>query len=208
MVQDRGAAGSTRGRPMGREAEGQVSFAGATGEARLLLEAEVLILRGALRARIARSSLGGVAVEGDDLLLATPDGPLRATLGARAAEGFARALAKPPPGLAEKLGVSADRRVFLLTPLRDAALLAALDGRTSPTAAEAALTLAELPGSAVLESLLPTLPDLPFWGATAKGRSAFPDAALRERMRAAGWIDSKSCAVSALLTATRYSRRH
>jgi hypothetical protein len=194
-----------KGMPMGREAQGMVQFRGQSGAGKLLLEPEGLILRGDLRGRIARAEIGTAAVDGEDLVIATPDGPLRVTLGAKEAGLWLKALARPLPSLAEKLGLSASRPAFALTPLSDAALRAAAEGCITADQTAAAMMLAELPDRATFDAILPRLTGLPVWLVTVKGKaSALPDDALRPVLRGLGFIDSKSCAVSNRMTATRY----
>jgi len=190
---------------MGREASGEIRFAGKAGPGRLLLEAEALILRGTVRAQIARGAIRGFDVAGDTLRIETEAGPVEADLGPREAAAWLRALAKPPPSLADKLGIAPDRAVLRLGPVTDAALLAAVGqaGDGPP-----ALALAEVETLAALEAVLEAMaahPGLPLWTVTPKGaNSPLPDATLRARMRAAGWRDAKSCAVSPRMTASRW----
>ena len=48
---------------------------------------------------------------------------------------------------------------------------------------------------------------LPLWTVYPKGKAGqFGDTAIRTALRDAGWRDTKSCAVSERLTATRYNR--
>ena len=57
-------------------------------------------------------------------------------------------------------------------------------------------------------SVLDANPNLPIWMIYPKGKAAQPsDAEIRSHLRGMGLIDTKSCAVSAQLTATRYIRR-
>lgn len=194
---------------MGREAQGQIGFQGKAGPGKLLLESDALILRGAAPGRIARDEVTGFAVQGDDLVIQTRQGDVVAALGAKEAAAWVRALAKPVPGLAEKLGISAARPVCVLGPLTDDLLMAAVADLTMP-ANGTTLFLAELPDAAAFEAALAVLarhPDAAFWGVTVKGRSAFPEAQLRAQMRGLGYVDSKSCAVSDRMTATRYAQR-
>ena len=192
---------------MGREAEAEANFAGTNGAVRAILEAQDLILRGAVKARFPRQTISGFHADGPDLVVQTAQGPLRLTLGEREAVRWVTALAKAPPGLTAKLGLGADRLVHLLTPLTDSTLIAATAPFVTP-AATAACLLAELPDAACFADLQPQLarwPTLAFWGATRKGRaSAFSENALRCLMRAMGYMDVKNCAVSAEWTATRY----
>ena len=190
---------------MGREAAGEMRFDGKAGPGKLLLEAEGLILRGAVRMQIAREAITGFAVEDDVLRIETDRGPLEATLGAREAAAWLRALAKPPPSLADKLGIGTGRAVLRLGPVTDAALLAALAraGDGPPV-----LAIAEVESLPALETALAAMsahPGLPLWTVTPKGAdSPLPEITLRVRMRAAGWRDAKSCAVSPRMTACRW----
>ena len=193
---------------MGREAEAWVVLGGVAAQVKLLLESDVLILRKPFGLRIPRGDLTGALVQGEALLLQTPQGPLRADLGAAQAAAWAKALAKPPPTLAQKLGVSQQTPARAMTPLTDAALLAACADATVP---DAAMGIAELPDLAALQALLAQMntPGLSaVWCVTRKGKAApFPESTLREALRGAGWIDTKTAAVSAELTATRFNRR-
>lgn len=197
---------------MGREATGEISFGGQSGPGKLLLEAEEVIARGTLRLRLPRSALTGWQADQDGavLVLNTAQGALRARLRAREVAAWLKALDRPAPGLAQKLGIAPDRRAWVIGPVTDAALAAALEGAKSDSPASATLALAELTDEAALGAALAALEGtrLPFWAIAPKGPSSpLPDATLRARMRAAGWTDSKSCAVSDRMTATRYHRR-
>ncbi len=172
-----------------------------------MLEATELLLRSALKARIPRADLAGFAVEGDDLVVLTPAGALRVSLGAAQAALWLKTLQKPAPSLAAKLGISPQNPAFVIGNLSDAALIAALQGCTL---GDAALFVAELPDQAAFEVALAVIlpqPQARFWGVTRKGTTlGFSEADLRAQMRGAAFIDSKSCAVSALHTTTGYAR--
>ena len=92
--------------------------------------------------------------------------------------------------------------------MTDADLQAALSGGVSPAATT---LLAELNDAAQLDAALQALTDpslTAFWGVTVKGKaSRLPEATLRSRLRDAGFIDTKSCAVSQTRSATRFQRR-
>lgn len=185
-----------------------MAWQGQSGRCRVLLESDALILRGEVRARLGRASLGHAVAEGDDLRIATPAGLLVITLGAAAAERWAEALARPLPSLAGKLGVGPDRPALVLGEVDDPALEAALDGARTGDAARAAALVAVVTTPAALDAALDLAaahPALPLWCIHARGRGAEPsDAAIRARLRAAGMIDTRSSAVSERLTATRY----
>lgn len=193
---------------MGREAEAAVRFAGQSGRAKLLLESKELILRGGLRAKLPRAGLGPVSARDGVLRIETAEGVLEADLGP-AAEAWAKAVLKPAPGLAEKLGLRADRRALVFGAITGTELAEAVApfGSAAP---EAAMVLAELPDAAGFAAVWAAARPLalPFWGVTRKGKaSAFAEADLRAALRAEGWMDNKTCAVSAEWTATRFALR-
>ncbi len=196
---------------MGREAICRIRWQGESAEAKVLLEATELILRGGLRARIARTDISAVAVAGADLCLGIGGQTLTLELGARLAESWRTALNKRPPSLAQKLGVGPVARVFVASPLSDPTLVGALTGVRAEAVGDAALLLAEIHAPADLAkalALAQSQPQLPIWCVAGKGAaSPLRDADIRAAMRSAGFIDTKSCAVSDRLTATRYGKR-
>ncbi len=192
---------------MGREATGHITYLGQSGTAKLLLESQELIVRGAVKTRIPRADILEYGSQDEVLWIETTQGRLVADLGAKVAALWPQALAKAPPSLGEKLGVSATKRVLLLTEARDPDLQSALVGSTAQTMSNAVMTLAELYAPNELAAILPRLGHLPFWGITRKGKnSVFNDDALRATLRAQGWVDTKSCSVSTTMTGTRYHR--
>ncbi len=195
---------------MGREAEALCHWAGTSGQAHILLESAEIILRGEVRARIPRASIRSFRADGGDLTVDAAAGRLVAELGGTLAASWAAALAKPPPSLAAKLGVGPGKPAFVMGDLSDAALADALSGATVSAASDAALIVAVLLFRADLDpalSLATAHPALPVWCVYAKGPRADPgDAAVRAAFRAAGWMDTKTSAVSERLTATRYNR--
>jgi hypothetical protein len=195
---------------MGREAEGQVQFRGQAGLARIVLESDALILRGDLRARVARGDLLAWHGRDDDLCVETTAGPLVLTLGAAEVARWCKALDKPLPTLAEKLGL-AGQALWILTPVGDATLEAALVGATQAEGPGATLALAVLRDKADLDAVSAVVaqnPALPLWAVHEKGpRAGVPDSVVRAVLRAAGLVDTKACAVSPTLSGTRYQRR-
>lgn len=193
---------------MGKEAEAQIRFGGKSGYGKILLEPKGIILRGEVRATLSRDQIATYSVEGEDLRLTTDQGVIEVTMGTKAAAAWVKALAKPVPGLADKLGIGVNAPVSVLGNLQDPVLLQAISGFVSNASP---LFLAELTSQSDFNLVLLRLQseaDPTFWGVTAKGKnSGFSDAELRRQMRAAGYIDSKSCAVSDRNTATRYGRK-
>ncbi|MEC4592882.1 MULTISPECIES: hypothetical protein [Nitrospirillum] len=197
---------------MGLEAVCHVTWQGGAGEVKALLESRELILRGEIRRTVPVAAITAVAVEGDDLVLATPDGPLILTLGADAATHWARKLTTPPPTLAQKLGVSPAAPVLVIGTADDSALAAALKGAVAATPAEARLALAVVRDVADLERAVAAHAGLPpgaaLWIVHGKGpKTLFGETPVRAWMRAAGFMDTKICAVSDTLSATRYNPR-
>ena len=194
---------------MGREATAHCQWAGQSGEAKVLLEAQEIILRGAIKARIPRSAITSFVAIGEDLHVESSEGKLVASLGLKEAAKWAEALAKPAPSLASKLGVGGASPAFLFGETDDEELLDALAGHHRvATEAGAALIVAVIDGSASLDAAATLAGDRFLWCVYPKGKGvAFGDMDVRGHLRAAGWIDSKTTAVSAKLTATRYRRR-
>lgn len=192
---------------MGREAFVEASYAGRSGKARALLEAEGIILRRPLGLTIARGSIRALTVEGGDLVGQAEQGPFRLSLGAGEALKWKGLLERPLPTLAEKLGLASGLAVWTFGTLDGPELEGALAGIASVGPSGAAQGIARVDGPEAMEAVAALAPS-PVWIVHGKGRAAtFGDTAVRAAMRAEGWIDVKSCAVSEALSATRYRRR-
>jgi len=193
---------------MGREAVVNAEAGAEAGEVKALLETRELILRGALRRRYPKEALEGVRVDGDTLCFTVAGEAVRLHLGQKLAGAWAKAIATPPPSLRAKLGLDKGAKAFLIGSCDDAALTEALDGALTRDAAEAAMFVACIDGPdelAVARAAQAASPVLPVWTIYPKGKNVtFGDTAIREAMRAAGFRDTKACAVSDQLTATRY----
>jgi hypothetical protein len=196
---------------MGREAIALCTWQGQSAEAKVLLESQEIILRGGIKARIPRGTITAFVAEGEALSVTAPEGTLVAQLGAKEAGKWAEALARPAPSLASKLGIGGEKPAFLLGETDDEALLDALAGHHRVDRAEqSAVIVALIDGVASLDEALELAGEhaLMLWCIYPKGKSAvFGDTAIRSHLRAAGWMDNKSCAVSEQLTATRYARK-
>lgn len=191
---------------MGRETTTQVRYGDREGSAKVLLEGDALILRKPVAARIPRAELRDPKVEGDALTLTGPEGRLTLFLGADQAVKWLTAIQTPPPSLANKLGVKPGLPVWTCGIFDTPELADALSGADASPVEAAALGLVRA-GSA--DDLLAALAAAgreppPLWIIHGKGPAAFGDAAVRVLMRDRGWIDSKACAVSEDLSATRY----
>lgn len=192
---------------MGREAEGHASFRGQSGAVKAYLESDGIILRGEVRGKLPRSGLMGWRVEGDDLCLSSDGEPLVLTLGAKEAAAWVKALEKPVPSLAQKLGVSATARAWVIGGPRPEELAVALAGAEAAGPDGAAVIVAVLTGPSDLEAALAAgqRHRLRVWCVHGKGKgAAVPDARVREVFRTAGWMDIKTSAVSEGFSATLY----
>lgn len=196
---------------MGRETVAVAHWRGEVAEVKALLESQEIILRGTIRARMARSGIANVAVDGEVLTLLSDGEPLVLGLGAKEAAKWRDTLAKPPPSLASKLGIGEGRPAFVMGTGDDIALADALEGARCATTAEAGVLLAILATEADLMSAYAVAeqnPQLMLWCVYPKGKgAAYGDTAIRNFLRQRGYVDSKSCAVSPELTATRYGRK-
>lgn len=188
---------------MGREAIAYVEVGGEAGEVKVLLEACDLILRGAIRRRYAKTDIHDLQVVDGVLRFDSGAEAVALHLGsASAAVRWAEAIRKPLPTLREKLDLKGN--ALVLGACDDPALVSALaDARTDRSDA-ASVIVVQVAGPGDLEAALAVPGPLPIWAVYPKGTSAFGDAAIRTRLRAAGYRDTKSCAVSKNLTATRY----
>lgn len=192
---------------MGREAFAEVSYAGRSGRAKALLEAEGIILRRPLGLTIARGSIRALTVDGGDLVGQAEQGPFRLSLGAGEALKWKTNLERPPPTLAEKMGITAGLSIWTFGALDGPELEGALAGTADAGAGAASLGVARVDGPEAMETVAAVAPS-PVWIIHGKGKAAvFGDNAVRAAMRAEGWIDTKACAVSETLSATRYRRR-
>jgi hypothetical protein len=195
---------------MGREAVAVARWRGEVEEVKVLLESQEIILRGAIKARMARSGISDIILKEGELAVQCNGEALVLDLGAKEAVKWRDALLKPHPSLASKLGIGEDRRVFLIGKSDDSELVEALAGSTCTTAANATVLLAIIATEIDLlaaHAIAKQNPNLLLWCVYSKGKNAtYGDTAIRSFMRQCGYMDSKSCAVSSQLTATRYGR--
>ena len=196
---------------MGREAEAHGRWDGQEGWTKAILESGEIILRGDIRARLPRAVLSDWRVEGDVLVLRASGALLELGLGATEAARWVAALDKPLPTLAQKLGLGAASRGYLLGEGRIVELDLALSGATADRLDQASMIIAILRQQDDLQTALHFAKghlDLPIWCVHGKGKAAkVTDSHLRNVMRAAGYMDVKASAVAEDWTATRYLRR-
>jgi hypothetical protein len=194
---------------MGKEADIRADVDGVSGEVRALLERDELILRGEIRRRFPRQGLANLQVADGVLSFTGAGQAVRLHLG-DAAPAWYKAITTPPPSLRAKLGLDKGGKALLYGECDDAELAAALDGVVTENGAQAAMLVACITTPedlAAAEAAQARNPHLPIWAVYPKGRNVtFGDSAIRESLRAHGFRDTKSCAVSERLTATRYHR--
>ncbi len=196
---------------MGREAVAVCHWQGDVAEARLHLDSQALSLRGEMRVDIPRADIRDVVLADDGVRVLTNGPELLMEFAAVEAARWQKALLKKPPTLAEKLGVSVQSPGFVLGDYDDAVLADVLHGVVVSDVTAAALLLAVVMdenGLVAASDLALTVADKHIWMLYRKGKAAVVgDKAVRAHMRGLGFIDSKSCAVSDQLTATRYRLR-
>ena len=196
---------------MGREATCTVRVGTHNAEVKALLESTELILRGAIKRRYAITALQGVqAVDGELRFLADGERVVL-QLGAADAASWAKKIATPSPSLAAKLGVSPDKPAFVFGREDDAALAAALKGASTRDLQTASQLIAVMHTPDELDAAIAQhqrMPCAAMWAVYPKGRGVLlSDAHIRQALRALGYVDNKTSAVSDTLTATRYVRR-
>lgn len=195
---------------MGREAQLMARVDGQPFEAKAVLEAHELILRGpALRRRLPLVELQELALQGEALCFCWAQQPWRLELGAAEAAKWLKKIQAGPPSLASKLGISAAQPAAVFGPVEaDAPLAEALLGARTDSLTEATVLLALVLDPQGLEAALALHARMPcraVWLVYQKGPlSVFGDGPIRSHLRARGYRDNKSCAVSDRLTATRY----
>lgn len=195
---------------MGKDATIAARFAEGPDEGRLQYEPPKLIFRGAQRRVWQGEALGGLRVEGGDLVLA--DGS-RLNLGEKQAASWADAIANPRSRL-DKLGVKPGMRVAVLG-VADEAIEGELAGRGAVLVADlagldilfyAADSAAEL---ARIGELVPALAEKgALWVVSRKGKAAaVKDVEVMAAAKSFGLVDNKVVGFSDTLTALRFTRR-
>ena len=194
---------------MGLEAETTCTHGGKTYKVKALLESTELILRGGLKRTLPLTSLTNVHASNGSLSFNANGESYALALPANKAATWAKKITSPPPSLAKKLGISAEAVALVIGKTDDAELDATLQGNTTPTPQQAALFIAVTRDVAQLATALKTYgkAQAPLWLINVKGpKSALGENAIRKKLRALGFMDTKTCAVSATLAATRYNR--
>jgi hypothetical protein len=199
---------------MGREATCPAQVGPERAEVKALLESTELILRGAIKRRYRVAELRDVRVAGGALHFQVGGETVALRLGVEQSQSWATKIKTPPPSLAAKLGVGPTQRAFVCGVVDDAALVQALQTATTTDAKSAHVLLAVLRNEADLSNAIKTHARMgcpAMWVVYRKGEgkgkaAALGDTQVRQTLRAQGYMDNKTAAVSDTLTATRYAR--
>jgi hypothetical protein len=196
---------------MGLEAESQLTTNGQTVHVKALLESHELILRGAVKQTLPIRELTDPRAVNGQLLFEHGGQPYALTLPDGQAAKWLKKLTSEPPSLAQKLGVDGAHKAFVRGSTDDPSLATALTGATTDDPHDAALAIAVATSpdnlSSTLADVIKALPAAPVWIIYPKGaKSPLPESAVRAHLHALGFADTKACAVSETLTATRFHR--
>jgi len=193
---------------MGLEAQCTVRVGRKSGSGKAHLETDSLVFRGSIRLEIPFESVRDALVEGDALVVRTPDQEARFELGAEAAQRWLHSI-QEPKGLFEKLDLLPQSRVAVVD-IHDGPFLYALRER-SATMAEGRVpqgatviffgveTRDALRKIAILRARMPETGTL--WVIRPKGSKAIGEADVFEALRGAGLVDTKVVAFSRTHTA-------
>jgi hypothetical protein len=199
---------------MGREALCNTRVGSEVAEATALLEATKIVLRGTIRRKWQIAALKNLRLSGDELLFDVCDETVALVLGAKEAAKWLKKLQSPPPTLATKLGVSREMPALLMGSTiddLDAELVEALDDAVTTDPCQARVLVAVVSHPSELQRIAMFHGEMictTVWIVHPKGLGASPsDAEVRAAMRGWGYVDNKTSAVSARLTATRYVKR-
>jgi hypothetical protein len=197
---------------MGREAKGLCTIGPHTEAVKALLESNELIVRGTtLKRRFALTALSDVEVRGPALRFRHDGEQATIELGAEEAHKWLKKIMTEPPSLASKLGIGAQAKAYVLGRADDTALAEALAGASTTSAGDAAMLIAIALDDDDLTRATTQHAGMScraMWVVHLKGKAAtLGDTAIRQRLRAGGYIDNKTTAVSDRFTATRYVKR-
>jgi hypothetical protein len=199
---------------MGREADCACETNGVSVSVKALLESRELILRGGVSRRIPFTDMDQVRASGDRLCFEFKAEAWSLAIGGRLAAQWAAVISAPPPSLAKKMGITAERTVELAGSVDDKNLENALAEAKSVTKRGGELIVARVDTYEALAHVLkakaePLASGIPMWVVYRKGRGqALSEHGVRELCLAAGLVDHKVTAVSPALTALRFIKRH
>jgi hypothetical protein len=196
---------------MGQEAVCEATFRGKTTSGKARLETDLLYFRSSeIKLSIPFKTMTRVAVRGEMLAIASPEGSVSLRLGNAAAK-WANKILHPPSRL-DKLGVKQEWRASAIG-VDDRAFLGELEGRV------ASLSIGRVakPADAIffgatraaqlirLEKLKAALkPDGAIWVVRPKGRPEISEQAVMAAGKAAGLVDVKVVSFSETHTAEKF----
>lgn len=198
---------------MGLEATCTCVWAGKRSTVKALIEPPELILRGELRKRVPIAKMQSIEAERDQLRFSVEGESVALLVGSDLAAKWADALLKPPPTLAKKLGISAEKTVWMVGPVDDEALKAALAEAKSVSESKGDLILARVDSMAELHSALMHAAGqlntgIPIWFIYRKGPGLpLSENLVRTTALATGIVDTKVASVSDAFSALRFVKR-
>jgi hypothetical protein len=198
---------------MGREATCTCVWNGKKSTVKAQIEPPELILRGELRKRVPITKLQSVKAERDQLRFTVDGETVALVVGSELAAKWADALLKPPPTLAKKLGITAEKTVWMVGPVDDRALEAALAEAKSVSKSKGDLILARVDSMAELHAALMHAAGqlntgIPIWFIYRKGPGQpLNENLVRTTALATGIVDTKVASVSNVLSALRFVKR-
>ena len=198
---------------MGREATCTCVWNGKKSTVKALIEPPELILRGEVRRRVPIAKMSSVKAERDQLRFTIDGESVALLLGDTVAAKWADALLKPPPTLAKKLGVTPETTVWMIGPVDDPALKAALDEAKSVSKRTGYLIIARVDTPVYQHSVLMRAESqlrsaTPIWFIYRKGPGHLLNENLvRSTALATGIVDTKVASVSAMFSALRFVKR-
>jgi hypothetical protein len=200
---------------MGREATCQIEWAGESGPAKVLLESQDLIVRGAgklSRRSVPFAALAAIEVRGERLCFRAGADEVSLALGAAQAQSWAKKLTTPAPTLAAKLGIGVATHLAQIGNFDDGELAEAIAEADSTDSRHPDLMLALVKTAADLNYALDVyvgyMSHPPIWIVYPKGAGKpINESEIRNMLRRAGFMDTKVASVSASLTALRFNWR-
>ncbi len=194
---------------MGNEALCRVDYGGQSAQAKVLLETEELIVRGAMKLRIPFKEMEDVAADGDALTFRWNGADALVALGGQAAKWADKI--RNPKSVIDKIGVKQGQRVSIIGDVSDE-LAVAIEARSGDVSRRvrkpsdviffAAATREALPRLADLRQSL--APDGAIWVIRPKGTPAISDSDVMAAGKAAGLVDVKVVRVSERLSGEKF----
>jgi hypothetical protein len=183
-------------------------------EAKVLIETDELIVRGAARVKIPRSAITKLALRAGTLTITSPQAVLTLTLG-EAAPKWQKKLQEAPKRLIDKLDVKPGDKVWLLGAL-DAELVTQLEERTDRVARgraadSCAVVCVSVASARELEridrALAALSPRGAIWVVHPKGPKGVADTTIFAHAKALGLVATKVARVSDTHSAEKLLRR-